>query len=75
MIGGGRHFLNGDRKAPKMTLGPISLTTYEPELVLPSGGDTSYPGFAFDDGLLWTMYYSSHEGKTAIYLAKVRVRK
>jgi hypothetical protein len=25
------------------------------------------------EGLLWTSYYSSHEGKSAIYLAKVRL--
>ena len=40
-------------------------------LALPSGGDTSYPGLVWHDGLLWVSYYSSHEGKTSIYLAKV----
>ena len=44
-------------------------------LVLPSGGDTSYAGLVLHDGLLWISYYSSHEGKTAIYLAKVKVDK
>jgi len=39
--------------------------------VLPSGGDTSYPGMVFHEGRLWVSYYSSHEGKTNIYLAKV----
>ncbi len=43
-----------------------------PILRLPSGGDTSYPGMIWHDGLLWVSYYSSHEGKTSIYLAKVR---
>ena len=52
----------------------MTLTEYEPQLVLPSGGDSSYPGFAFYENLLWTLYYSSHEGKTAIYLAKIQVR-
>lgn len=42
-------------------------------LTLPSGGDTSYPGLVWHDGLLWVSYYSSHEGKTCIYLAKVRL--
>ncbi len=42
-------------------------------LRLPSGGDTSYPGLVLHDGLLWVSYYASHEGKTRIYLAKVRV--
>lgn len=42
-------------------------------LALPSGGDTSYAGLVLDDGLLWVSYYASHEGKTSIYLAKVRI--
>jgi hypothetical protein len=42
-------------------------------LTLPSGGDTSYPGLVWHDGLLWVSYYSSHEGKTSIYLAKVKL--
>jgi hypothetical protein len=36
---------------------------------LPSGGDTSYAGMALDEDQLWVSYYSSHEGKTSIYLA------
>jgi hypothetical protein len=42
-------------------------------LTLPSGGDTSYPGMVFHDGLLWVSYYASHEGKTSIYLATVKI--
>ncbi len=42
-------------------------------LKLPSGGDTSYAGLVWEDGLLWVSYYSSHEGRTSIYLAKVRI--
>ena len=41
-------------------------------LTLPSGGDTSYPGLVWHDDLLWVSYYSSHENKTAIYLAKIK---
>lgn len=41
-------------------------------LKLTSGGDTSYAGMVWHEGLLWISYYSSHEGKTAIYLAKVK---
>jgi hypothetical protein len=44
-----------------------------PILPLRSGGDTSYPGLVWHDGLLWVSYYSSHEGKASIYLAKVTV--
>ena len=58
-----------------------SLSWLDPEggklaelLALPSGGDTSYPGLAWHNNLLWVSYYSSHEGKTSIYLAKVKVR-
>ncbi|MEJ2702419.1 MAG: hypothetical protein P8Z79_08250 [Sedimentisphaerales bacterium] len=40
---------------------------------LPSGGDTSYPGLVWYNGVLYVSYYSSHEGKTSIYLAKVRI--
>jgi len=52
-----------DPQAPKVT----ALAT------LPSGGDTSYPGLVFRDGLLWISYYSSHEGKTSIYVSQVKL--
>jgi len=42
-------------------------------LKLPSGGDCSYPGLVWHEGLLWVSYYSSHQEKTSIYLAKVRL--
>jgi len=42
-------------------------------LALPSGGDTSYAGLVLEGGLVWVSYYSSHEEKTAIYLAKVKI--
>jgi hypothetical protein len=42
-------------------------------LTLPSGGDTSYAGMVLHEGLLWVSYYSSHERKTSIYLAKLRI--
>ena len=41
-------------------------------LELPSQGDTSYAGLVWHEGLLWVSYYSSHEGKASIYLAKVK---
>lgn len=41
-------------------------------LTLPSGGDTSYAGLVWHEDQLWISYYSSHEEKTAIYLARVR---
>lgn len=42
-------------------------------LELPSGGDCSYAGMVWHDNTLWVSYYSSHEEKTTIYLAKVKV--
>jgi len=42
-------------------------------LPLPSGGDTSYAGLVWHDDRLWVSYYSSHQGKASIYLAKVSV--
>lgn len=41
-------------------------------LDLPSGGDTSYAGLQYY-GNLWVSYYSSHEGKSSIYLSKVKL--
>ena len=40
---------------------------------LPSSGDTGYPGLGYHDGMLWVSYYSSHEGRAMIYLAKVKL--
>lgn len=42
-------------------------------LVLPSGGDTSYPGLVWHEDVLWVSYYSSHEAKTSIYLATIEI--
>ena len=42
---------------------------------LPSNGDTSYPGFVIHDEILWVSYYSGHEGKTSIYLAKIPLKE
>jgi hypothetical protein len=40
-------------------------------LEFPSAGDTSYPGLLVHKDELWVSYYSSHEGRTSIYLAKI----
>ncbi|WP_157986751.1 hypothetical protein [Chitinophaga alhagiae] len=42
---------------------------------VPSAGDNSYPGMLFYKGKLWMSYYSSHEGKTSIYLAKIPLKQ
>lgn len=67
---------NGKRRTSVGLLDP-EAGTFTELLKLPatenSGGDTSYPGMVFHDGLLWISYYSYHAGKTRIYLAKVKV--
>lgn len=47
--------------------------TLREALELPSGGDTSYAGMVLHQGILRVSYYSSHEEKTAIYLATVKL--
>ena len=42
-------------------------------LKLPGGGDCSYPGLVWHDGILWVSYYSSHSDGTKVYLARVRL--
>ena len=56
---------------PATVLSRFGPETYDPVLTLPSGGDTSYPGLVWHGGTLWMSYYSSHEGKTSIYLAEI----
>ena len=51
----------------------MTPTSYETVARLPSGGDCSYPGMVWHDDLLWISYYSTHEEKTNIYLARVDV--
>jgi hypothetical protein len=43
-------------------------------LELPSGNDTSYPGFVVTGKELWVSYYSGHEGRTSIYLVKLKYK-
>lgn len=57
----------------KTVLADMTLDALKPVLVLPSGGDTSYPGMVYKDGKLWMSYYSSHQKKTAIYLARIKL--
>ena len=73
IFAGGRYFRQGYGKDPVTVLAKLTPDSYERLLELPSWGDNSYPGFVWHDGLLWMLYYSSHEGKTSIYLAKIKV--
>jgi hypothetical protein len=63
---------DGGTRTSLVWIDPQSGTLKE-FLKLPSGGDTSYARLAQRDGLLWVSYYSSHEKKTSIYLAKVKL--
>lgn len=72
-MAGGRLFEGGDPSKRHTEIGELTPTGFTPKLRLPSGGDSSYPGFVWHDNLLWTLYYSSHEGKTSIYLAKIKI--
>lgn len=74
MWAGGRYFRDPAGKDPVTVLARLTLDSYEPVLTLPSGADSSYPGFVWHDGRLWMSYYSSHEDKTAIYLARIRIQ-
>ena len=71
MWASGRRYHDGG--SASTMLARMTRQSYEPVLTLPSGGDTSYPGMVWHDNLLWMSYYSSHEAKTSIYLAKIRL--
>jgi len=71
IVAAGRRY-DGNVRTALLWLDPKAgkLTEF---LKLPSGGDTSYPGLVWHDGRLYVSYYSSHEGRTSIYLAVVDV--
>jgi hypothetical protein len=70
LIAAGRIIAN---KKAQTFVGNMTETKVSPDLILPSGGDCSYPGLVWHDNVLWVTYYSSHEGRTSVYLAKVAV--
>lgn len=72
LIAGSRGF--GATPGAHMVLFAMTPTSLTPILELPSGGDCSYPGLYWHDDLLHVTYYSSHEGKAAIYYARVKVK-
>jgi hypothetical protein len=73
MFYAGRDFT--DKGAARTVFGRMTRDRLEPLLTFPSGGDCSYAGIArgVEAGTLLVSYYSSHEGKTCIYLARVRI--
>lgn len=64
----------GKTPGPHTVLFALTPTSMTPILELPSGGDCSFPGLYWHDDILHVTYYSSHEGKAAIYYAQVRVK-
>jgi hypothetical protein len=72
------HAIAGGRlwtaSGPKMALYALNLkkATMLPTLVLPSAGDSSYPGLVLTQNKLLVSYYSSHiDNKSSIYLAEI----
>jgi len=63
----------GKTPGAHMILSKMTATSLEPILELPSGSDCSYPGLLWHEDHLWVSYYSSHEGKSSIYIAKVKL--
>lgn len=60
------------RGAVRFSLFGMTRDGLEPVLALPSGGDCSYRALVWHDGLFWVSCYSSHEGRSSIYLARVK---
>jgi hypothetical protein len=50
-----------------------STTSLKELLRLPSKADSSYPGLIYKDGIVYMSYYSSHEGKSSIYFARIEL--
>lgn len=71
LIAGSRGF--GATPGAHMVLFTLTANGLTPLLELPSAGDCSHPGLVWHDDLLHVTYYSSHEGKTAIYSAQVKL--
>ena len=69
MFYAGRDYVPG----PVTAFGSLSPQGAKRHFILPSGGDTSYPGLVWHQGKLWMSYYAAHEGKAAIYLTTIEV--
>ncbi len=63
---------DGKQRTSVVGIDPAAGTLKE-LVALPSSGDSSYAGLEWHRDQLWVSYYSSHEGKSSIYLARVRV--
>lgn len=52
-------------------LNEVEPGKFKEVLHLPSAGDNSYPGMVLHNDELWVSYYSSHEGKSSIYISVI----
>ena len=70
---GGRSFAHPGHVRTVLYRGTLDGGLDERYVLLPSGGDTSYPGLLVEGDHLWVSYYSSEgaDGKAAIFLAKL----
>jgi hypothetical protein len=73
-LAGSRGYEPGGAKTQLFWL-DLETARFQDVLTFPSGGDNSYPGFVIDapKRCVYVSYYSSHEGKAAIYLATLRL--
>ncbi len=77
LLGAGRRFQTkpGSEQRTGLFVVDVNRAILTNLLIFPSGGDTSYPGLVWHKQRLWMSYYSSHEGKSAIYLAQVELKR
>jgi hypothetical protein len=71
-LAAGRMHQGGSHTA--LTYIDVKKGTMTKLIKLPSGRDTSYPGLLWHEDMLYVSYYSGHEGKTSIYLAKLKIK-
>jgi hypothetical protein len=75
MVASTRVIRRDERQKPVATtvLGLMTQENLTGFAELPSGGDCSYPGLVWFRRTLWISYYSTHEGKASIYLARAHI--
>ncbi|MFC5409296.1 hypothetical protein ACFPMF_08270 [Larkinella bovis] len=72
LVIGSRNYASPNKMALYLTDRRGNITKTIP---FPSSGDASYPGMVIYQNKLWVSYYSTHDGKSAIYLAQVPLDK
>ncbi|WP_128548158.1 hypothetical protein [Larkinella soli] len=72
LVVGSRNYASPNKMALYLTDRQGNITKTIP---FPSSGDASYPGMVIHQNKLWVSYYSTHDGKSAIYLAQVPLDK